>query len=113
MGQLLLKMLVGGVAGLAVWLLFEPAAPTLGGPDWGRWESWLFLVMGATIGLAVGGLNGWIQGSKVHLSRGAGLGLLFGAFGGVIGHYMGGALYSAFFPTNIFISSEYSVITKM
>ncbi len=93
MGQLLLKMFVGAVAGLMIWVLFEPMAPvnSLGQP-WETWENWFVLTLGAAIGLAVGGLNGWIQGSRVHLARGALLGLLFGAIGATLGHALGGQI---------------------
>lgn len=113
MGQLLLKMLVGAIAGLAIWMLFEPSAPPLASDAWQIWEAWLFIMLGATVGACVGALNGWIQGSKVHLLRGAGFGLVFGAFGGALGHALGGALYSAVFRADVFISPDYSVPARM
>ncbi|HWA82005.1 MAG TPA: FHA domain-containing protein [Fimbriimonadaceae bacterium] len=114
MGQLLLKMLVGALAGLAIWMLFEPFAPPLGNPNEPTWELEFVMCLGMAIGLAVGALNGWIQGSKTHLLRGAGLGLLFGGIGASLGYQIGGGLVHAVFgPSFSFINPEYSVATRM
>lgn len=94
MGILLLRAFVGGLAGIAAWALIEPMAPTVAsfGANWSQFEVKLILVLSAFIGTAVGGLNGWIQGSRVHLLRGAALGCILGAIGGMFGYQIGGAL---------------------
>lgn len=111
MGQLSLKTLVGGLAGLAVWLMLEPSAPSLG-KDWGSWESMFVLALGAGIGLTVGALNGWIQGSKTHLLRGAGLGMLFGAIGIMLGYKLGSSVSGALFGEAVLIDPTASIATK-
>src|SRR5438105_3574013 len=112
MGQLLLKMLVGAVAALAIWMLFEPFAPPFASPNWPAWELKFVLCLGMAIGLAVGALNGWIQGSRIHFLRGAGLGLLFGGIGAPLGYQIGGGLCTSMFGGGVFISPEYTMATK-
>jgi pSer/pThr/pTyr-binding forkhead associated (FHA) protein len=112
MGQLLLKMLVGAIAGLLIWMLFEPFAPKLASPDWPAWELKFVLCLGMAIGLAVGALNGWIRGSRSHLLVGAGLGFLFGGIGAPLGYQIGGGLCTAMFGHTVFLSNEYSMATK-
>lgn len=112
MGQLLLKMLVGAVAGLVIWMLFEPFAPAMGTDKWATWEMSFVLCLGLAIGLAVGGLNGWIQGSRAHLLRGLGLGLIFGGIGGPLGHQIGGGIATAMFGPTVFIGDA-AMPTKM
>ena len=99
MGILLLRAFVGGLAGIVAWALIEPMAPTVAsfGADWSQFEVKLILVLSASIGLAVGGLNGWLQGSRVHLLRGAGLGCVLGAIGGMFGYQIGGSLSQRIF----------------
>lgn len=111
MGQLSLKTLVGGLAGLAIWAILEPSAPGLG-QGWGAWEMMFVLALGAGIGLAVGALNGWIQGSKIHLLRGAGFGLLFGAIGIMLGYQLGSTVSSALFGNAVLIDPTASIATK-
>lgn len=114
MGQLLLKMLVGAAAGLAIWMLFEPFAPPLGSPREPTWELEFVMCLGMAVGLAVGGLNGWIQGSRVHLLRGAGLGLLFGGIGASLGYEIGASLVTGIFhDPAVFISPQYTLPTRM
>lgn len=94
MGQILFKTLVGAVAGLLAWLLWEPSAPTnyLDTNNWARWELLFLITLCAFIGLAVGGVNGWTKGSKVHALREGGLGALFGTLGGGMGISLGSEL---------------------
>jgi len=113
MGQLLMKMLVGAAAGLVIWMLFEPTWPTIGSPNESQYEQIFTLCLGALIGLAVGALNGWIQGSKVHLMRGAGLGLVFGAIGAPFGYMIGGVLLRLVMGDSFsFISPNNSIATN-
>ncbi|MCB8932958.1 MAG: FHA domain-containing protein [Fimbriimonadaceae bacterium] len=96
MGILLLRAFVGGLAGIAAWALIEPTAPALGvGTAWSAFEVRLILTLSAAIGLAVGGLNGWLQGSRVHLLRGALVGGILGAVGGMLGYGIGGSIRDA------------------
>lgn len=113
MGQLLLKMIVGALVGMAVWAPFEAAAPAMLTPAWSNWEQLLTLTFGAALGLAVGGLNGWIQGSRTHLLRGAGLGLLFGGIAAPLGHSIGGALMDAVFHDPTILIGDAPMTTKM
>jgi pSer/pThr/pTyr-binding forkhead associated (FHA) protein len=93
MGTILLKVLVGAMAGLVCWAIFEPMAPAIsGGADWARWEQMFTLSLGAIVGLAIGLINGYLQGGKVHTLRGALLGFLFGAIGSSLGYGIGGTL---------------------
>jgi pSer/pThr/pTyr-binding forkhead associated (FHA) protein len=112
MGQLLLKMLVGAVAGLVIWLIFEPMAPALGGARWATWELQFVLCLGLAIGLTVGGLNGWIQGSRAHILRGAGLGFVFGGIGAPLGYQIGGGIATSMFGGAIFVGDA-AMPTKM
>src|SRR5271165_5994166 len=94
MGQLLFKTLVGAVAGLLAWVLWEPSAPTdyLDTTGWARWELLFMMTLCTFIGLAVGGVNGWMKGSKVHALREGLLGALFGTLGGGLGISLGSML---------------------
>lgn len=112
MGQLLLKMLVGAIAGLMVWMMFEPSWPGIGSPNESGHEQWFILCIGAAIGLTVGGLNGWIQGSRAHLLRGAGLGLLFGAIGAPLGYKIGGEIMQLVMGKGFDFIKDESVATK-
>src|SRR5438552_377316 len=112
MGQLILKMLVGAVAGLLIWMIFEPLAPSFASASWAAWELKFIFCLGLAIGLAVGALNGWIQGSKTHLLRGAGLGLLFGGIGASLGYQIGGNLCTGIFGGAVFVSPDVSIATK-
>lgn len=112
MGQLLLKMLAGAIAGLVIWMIFEPFAPPLGGARWATWELQFILCLGMAIGLTVGGLNGWIQGSRAHILRGAGLGLVFGGIGAPLGYQIGGGIVNSMFGGGIFIGDA-AMPTKM
>ncbi|MCC7230654.1 MAG: FHA domain-containing protein [Fimbriimonadaceae bacterium] len=96
MGSIFLKVFVGAVAGLVCWAIFEPMAPktfsAITEASWGNWERMFTIGLGAIVGLAIGGVNGILQGGKVHATRGALLGLLFGAIGSSLGYALGGTL---------------------
>lgn len=99
MGQVLFKMLAGAVAALLGWAMWEPFLPKeIGATTWGQVEIKMVLTVGALIGLAVGGVNGLMQGSRGHALRGAGLGLVLGAIGASLGHSIGGATVGSLFP---------------
>lgn len=98
MGTVLLKCLVGGIAGILVWLVFEPGAPhDFYDPRWNVFEGQYVTALGCVIGAAIGGLSGWLQGGKIHSFRGIGLGLLLGAMGITFGHTFGGIIVNVAF----------------
>lgn len=107
MGQLFAKFLVGGLAGLVIFLLLEPSAPkVIGAGDWEAWELRFILMLGASIGLAVGALDGFTRGGKIHTFRGLALGLLFGAVGISLGYNLGGGIVRSSFGTTVFLSGN-------
>lgn len=113
MGQILFKMLAGAAAGLLAWAIWEPTMPSSPfDPRWSAAEGRLTLSIGLLIGLALGGVSGYLQGSKVHFWKG----LLFGGLGGVagasVGSQVGVMLTYAFFPRSIFIA-EHSMAEQM
>ena len=107
MGSVILKFLTGGIAGLLVWMVMEPSAPKdIASTGWGRWEGTFILLLGATIGLAVGGLEGYTRGGKVHTLRGLALGMVLGAIGASIGSSLGSILVNATFGGAVFFSKS-------
>lgn len=95
MGLLLFATLIGAASGFFAWLVLEPFSPGLAGPAaWSSYETVFSLVMALFIGAAIGGLNGWNQGSKRHLFRGMVLVGVVGAIGGFIGFRTGGQIGS-------------------
>ncbi len=99
MKQVLFKFLVGGIAGILIWAIFEPLAPTnFQSADWDSFEQKYILCLGCAIGLAIGGLNGYLQGGKVHFLRGLSLGLVFAAIGVTFGHSIGSIMFKAMAP---------------
>lgn len=107
MGKIFLTMLAGAAAGLVAWLIWEPQFPaSVFSPQWGQVEQWFIATLGALVGVAVGGCRGWVQGSKLHLIRGAGVGLVLGIIGGLLGYSIGGGLVNAMFGPTIFTGAE-------
>lgn len=79
--------------GLLVWILLEPSAPRdFSSGGWERWSMNFILALGAASGMVISGINGWLQGSRVHLLRGLGLGLILGAVGATLGASIGNIL---------------------
>ncbi len=102
MGRLTFKMVVGGLAALAGWAIIEPTNPWTSAhapnnDEWGMFEVRLLLTVGLLLGLALGALDGWMQGGKVHTLRGAALGALFGCIGIMLGYSIGGHLATSVF----------------
>src|SRR4051812_49138310 len=95
MGQLLFRTLVGLLAGLAAWAIMEPSMPGLDPLRYERWELGFILAVGGIIGGAIGAVNGFLRGGKVHTLRGLGLGLVLGCIGAVVGYSFGGSLATA------------------
>ena len=113
MGSVTFKFLVGGIAGLLVWMIMEPSAPKdMHTAGWTGWESTFIILLGSVIGLAVGGLEGFTRGGKVHTIRGLALGLVFGAVGVSFGSTVGSALLAMCFRPDLFVS-EAAIPTKM
>ncbi len=107
MGQVLFKFLVGGIAGLIGWMIMEPFAPrSVMDPAWPGWEAMFMFVLGAFIGGAVGFVDGFSRGGKIHTLRGLGLGVLFGAVGASLGHSIGGGLVSGIFGPGVFVDNS-------
>lgn len=98
MGNVTLRMLVGAFAALLAWAIIEPTNPgVINQGDWEAFEIRLILAWGALIGMAVGGFNGYMQGGRLHIARGAGLGLVLGAVGAPLGYSIGGNLEERLF----------------
>jgi pSer/pThr/pTyr-binding forkhead associated (FHA) protein len=98
MGRIFLRMLVGGTAGLIAWALMEPLAPkSFYDPNWGEWSMKFVALIGALVGLAVGGLDGYYQGTRNRFIRGLILGFLFGAVGSTFGFGMGSVIAESVF----------------
>lgn len=96
MGLIFFSMLAGALSGLLGWAIVEPFSPGLGDPfAWQRWEMLYAATIGGLIGCSIGGVNGWNQGSTAHLLRGALVGLVIGAPGGLLGLQLGGAIFTA------------------
>lgn len=95
MGEILFKAIACGLAALLAWVICEPSAPqALVGQDWNSWELKFIFLLICAIGLTAGLVDGWRQGGKLHLLRGAALGLLFGAIFGGMGYNLGANIYS-------------------
>ncbi|MBX7131878.1 MAG: FHA domain-containing protein [Fimbriimonadaceae bacterium] len=107
MGKIFLTMLAGAAAGLVAWLIWEPQFPaSVASAQWGEVEQRFIATLGALVGLAVGASRGWMQGSKVHMLRGAGVGLVLGIVGGLLGYSIGGGLVNSIFGPTIFMGTE-------
>jgi len=110
MGRLFSKFFIGGIAGLFAWMICEPGAPRQINGNWGAWENGFLLALGALIGLAVGGLDGYSRGGKRHTGMGIGLGLIFGAVGASCGHGIGSALSTAIFGGGVFSELNNNIV---
>lgn len=97
MGSILFKAMMCALAGLAAWAISEPSAPGMYSADWKSFEYRLLLTLGALTGMTLGGVSGYLQGSRVHLIRGVVLGGILGAICAVTGYVFGGALAQAVF----------------
>ena len=98
MGQVFFKMLVGAVAGTLAWVICEPQMPAnvYDEAGWQRASLLLVLLIGGLVGIALGGVNGYLQGSRVHTLKGLGFGLLGGLLGASLGNGIGGAFLRLF-----------------
>ncbi len=106
MGLVALRFLVGAIAGAVCWAITEPFAPrNIEDIRWERWEITAMLLLGALIGSSIGGLDGLNRGGKVHILRGLGLGLIFGAVGAALGHSIGGAILKGMFPVGVLFNA--------
>jgi pSer/pThr/pTyr-binding forkhead associated (FHA) protein len=113
MGTVLLRFLVGGIAGLLAWMLVEPFYPkTLTSAAEGA-EGTMVLLAGIFIGGSIAGLSGYSQGGMRHTLRGLGLGALFGAFGVFAGYGLGSTIVSTVFGSGIFTRPDASLPTLM
>lgn len=100
MGQIFFKAFIAAVGGLIAWMIWEPQFPaSMDTRSWADTERWFMLTLGVLVGFALGGANGWAQGSKTHMIRMGLLGALCGAVAAVVGHGLAGAIYTAM-PTS-------------
>ncbi|MDR3689637.1 MAG: FHA domain-containing protein [Fimbriimonas sp.] len=103
----MLKFLAGGVAGLLAWMIMEPSAPrNLASHEWASWQATLVLLLGAFVGVAVGGLDGFTRGGKVHTTRGLVMGLVFGAVGASFGSSIGAIIVGMTFGSSVFFDGN-------
>jgi len=93
MGSLILKFLVGGIAGLLGWMITEPGYNGTNPQS----ELVMVLTVGALIGASIGTLTGMSFGGPKRTFMGMGLGLLFGVIGISLGYSMGASLSKAMF----------------
>lgn len=115
MGQIFFKMIVGAVAGTAAWAISEPTTPAglFDEQGWQRSGMILILLLGGFVGLSLGGVNGYLQGSRVHTMKGLGLGLLGGLIGASLGLAVG-SFFLRMFPPDLFVSiDKYAMTTRM
>lgn len=90
MGKPLLKMLLGALAGLVVWLIMEPFAPkALESSEWEIYSVRVLQTLGMAIGLVLGAFSGWQQGGRLRILLGFVLGGLFGFIGARLGMLVG------------------------
>ncbi len=105
MSKVIFRMLIGALAALLAWTIFEPTRPAdspIANPDgWNAFETHLILAWGGFIGLAVGGYNGYLQGSRTKLLAGLGLGGLLGCIGAGFGYHLGDSLVRMVFGQSL------------
>lgn len=105
MGKPGIKLVLGALAGFLVFMIMEPSAPTNAhSSTWPIFEDRLLMLLAMSVGAILGGYNGYLQGSKMHLLRGAALGALFGWVGVNIGSRIGMALIAPFHGGEILAS---------
>jgi pSer/pThr/pTyr-binding forkhead associated (FHA) protein len=111
MGSLLLKFLLGAVAGLLAWMIWEPAYPKQFSGN-NEIERYMVLTAGALIGSVVGGLTGFQRGGKRHTMMGLFFGLVFGSVGITFGYGVAGAV-QGLFPHAVFIRPDIPLPIKV
>lgn len=105
--------MAGAVAGLLAWIVVEPSAPTPLSIEWTFFELRLIVMLGLLVGLTIGGLNGYMKGSRHYLVLGLILGAIFGAIGATLGYSVGGAVIHATFGPGIFDRLEATSLPKV
>lgn len=112
MGTVLLRFLLGGIAGLVAWMIWEPSYPkTITGND--RIEGYMVITAGLLIGATIAGLSGYTQGGKVHTLRGLAIGGLLGILGVIIGYGIGSRIVTFAFPLGVFTRFDVALPTRM
>lgn len=96
MAGLPLRFVVGLIAGLIAWVIWEPSYPKSTAVQ-SQVELYMVLTAGALIGAAVAGLNGFLQGGKKHTTQGILIGGFLGMVGISAGYGVGSALTTAIF----------------
>lgn len=102
MGQIAFKFMAGALAGLLAWIVVEPSAPSPNSIEWSFFELRLIIMLGLLVGLTIGGLNGYMKGSRHYFILGLVLGAIFGAIGATLGYTVGGSFTHAMFGQDIF-----------
>lgn len=112
MGTVLLRFLLGGIAGLVAWMIWEPSYPkTITGND--RVEGYMVITAGLLIGATIAGLSGYTQGGKVHTLRGLAIGGILGILGVIIGYGIGSRIVSFAFPSGVFMRPDIAIPVRM
>ena len=90
----------------------EPSAPGFNA-SFALWEAKFMIVLGAAIGGAVGALDGFTRGGKVHTLRGLILGMVFGMVGCTLGHTIGAALSLGIYGADALLGNKNFVVQVM
>jgi pSer/pThr/pTyr-binding forkhead associated (FHA) protein len=114
MGRPVIKMLLGALTGILVWMIMEPSAPRdVNSSLFPAWSGQFTVFLGVAIGLVISGFNGWSQGSKIHLIRGLALGAFLGLIGVTFGANIGNSIVSAMVPNGFFENPTIPAIVKI
>ena len=102
MSRIILRMLVGCLAGLIAWALIEPTAPAAElSPAWGAFEIHMVLGLGVLAGLGISAFDALLSGSKLRLIFACILGPILGPIGSLTGYSLGSFLQRAIFHRGI------------
>ncbi len=99
MGFILFTAVAGAIGGLLAWAMVEPMAPHLfADPAWGQWSLYFSMALGAAIAGFIGAVYGRQQGSRRHTLVGLVSGAFFGLIAATIGMQIGSILSGLLFP---------------
>jgi len=90
-----LYLIVGAMAGALTFVVSEPFSPRTGtDAAWQRHGAIFSIAAGMLIAACIGAASGRLQGSKTHILRGLGMGLLGGLIFGPIGFRVGNMIFA-------------------
>jgi len=112
MGKLAFRFLLGLIAGGVAWAIWEPSYPK-GISTNNQTELYMVLTAGVFIGGAVAGLNGFLQGGRRHTLMGLVLGAFFGMVGISLGYSLGSNLMRSMFGGMVFLNSSTPLVTAI